>query len=73
MVLYKNICVILLVFTIVTLCLAKPRWIWEVEENDENFGNAVRRGKNAEMNEEGSMKRTFARTDCEYAICPPTG
>ena len=29
---FKNILVILLVFSTVSLCLAKPRWVWEDEE-----------------------------------------
>jgi hypothetical protein len=39
----KNFLVILLVLSTVTLCLAKPKWIWlrEEEKNGGNFNDEV--------------------------------
>ncbi|CAB4009417.1 Hypothetical predicted protein [Paramuricea clavata] len=49
----KNFLVILLMLSTMTLCLAKPKWIWfdEEEKNDGNFNDEVltrEKGKNEE-------------------------
>jgi hypothetical protein len=49
----KNFLVILLVLSTVTLCLAKPKWIWlrEEEKNGGNFNDEVFARENGKNNE----------------------
>jgi hypothetical protein len=67
----KNFLVILLVLSTMTLCLAKPKWIWfdEEEKNGGNFNDEVltrEEGKNEE-NLMKEWKKTYDRS--EYKGC----
>jgi hypothetical protein len=69
----KNFLVILLVLSIMTLCLAKPKWIWfdEEEKNGGNFNDEVF-ARESGKNEENLMKEWkkaydgTKRLGCEY-------
>jgi hypothetical protein len=63
----KNFLVILLVLSAMTLCLAKPKWIWfdEEEKNDGNFNDEVltrEKGKNEE-NLMKEWKKAYDRSE----------
>ena len=71
MVFSKNFLVVLLVFSTVTLCLAKPRWIWlnEEGENDGEWNDEVfkERMKPRMNDENGSPKKrgcVYNRPNC---------
>ena len=73
----KNFLVFLLVLSTMTLCLARPRWVWLREEeknsensNDEVFTREIQKDDN--LMKEG--KRKIGKvTGCPYPVCPPWG
>ena len=72
MVFSKNVLVVLLVLSTITLCLAKPRWIWRDEEdendgewNDEVFKRRMKPRKN--QNREKGEK-----VNCNQLTNPPS-
>ena len=73
MVFSNNFLVILLVLSTVTLCLAKPRWVWLREEennggnlNDEELTREIRKNEENLMKE---RKRRARPTPCIHPIC----
>jgi hypothetical protein len=80
----KNFLVILLVLSTMTLCLAKPKWIWFDEEEKNGAGNfndevlTREKGKNEEnlMKEwkkayDRSGKLAKSKSGCRGGHCPP--
>jgi hypothetical protein len=72
----KNFLVILLVLSTMTLCLAKPKWIWfdDEEKNGGNFNDEVltrEKGKNDEnlMKEWKKAYDEAKRSTCQVPIC----
>ena len=68
----KNILVVLLVLSTVSLCLAKPKWIWKDEEEDENDGNDEVMTRETQKNDENLLKKWMEsyKLSCEKR---PTG
>ena len=66
----KNVLVILLVFSTISLCLAKPRWIWKDEEEDENGGNDEVMTRETHKNNENLLKKWMKKyVPCAEAYC----
>ena len=72
MVFSKNFLVVLLVLSTITLCLAKPRWIWlnEEDENDGEWNDEVsKQGMKARRNDENLFMK---KGRCVGSNCYPT-
>ncbi len=73
----KNFLIVLLVLSTMTLCLARPRWVWlrEEEKNGENSNDEVFTGeiqKDDNLMKEGKRK-IGKKTPCRRPFCVPQG
>ena len=74
----KNFLVFLLVLSTMTLCLARPRWVWlrEEEKNSENLNDEALT-REIEKDDENLMKewnkRKMSAPTCQQPNCPMKG
>jgi hypothetical protein len=72
MVFSKNFLVVLLVLSTITLCLAKPRWVWLDEKDDEkddgDWNDEVlmrKRGKNEDRKNKNKCEQLYTPPSCK--------
>ncbi len=70
----KNFLVVLLVLSTMTLCLARPRWVWlrEEEKNGENLNDEVLT-REIEKDDENLMKEWKKSNTPDLSCVPPGG
>ena len=70
----KNFLIVLLVLSTMTLCLARPRWVWlrEEEKNGENLNDEVLT-REIEKDDENLMKEWKKSNTPDLSCVPPGG
>ena len=70
----KNFLVVLLVLSTMTLCLARPRWVWlrEEEKNGENLNDEVLT-REIEKDDENLIKEWKKSNTPDPSCVPPGG
>ena len=62
----KNFLLVLLVCSTITLCLAKPKWAWAINDDEAELETLGAHG--VEMGAfQDNVKRRFEKTPCIYA------